>query len=103
VCIGVLHGELVVSTLHWNTLQKILEKISVAKVKAADAKMKNNTAAGLSGIISEILKALGEASPEWMANVCNAVVRPVQSGWLTCAMQLLGQSRVDGLRVQCSC
>lgn len=32
------------------------EKISVAKVKATIAKMKNNKAAGLSGVATEILK-----------------------------------------------
>jgi len=56
------------------------EKISVAKVKAAIAKMKNNKAADLSGVASEMLKLSG---------------RPVQIGWLTCSMKLwFWQTRV---------
>jgi len=50
------------------------DKISAAEVKAAMANMKNNKAAGLSVVVSEIWKALG---------------RPVQSGLLTCAIQVL--------------
>jgi len=49
------------------------EKISIAKVKAA--KMNNNKAAGLSGIVFEMLKALEEAGPEWVADMCNAVAK----------------------------
>jgi len=49
------------------------EKKSVAEVKAAITKMKNGKAAGLSRVVSEMLKASGEAGPEWV----------------TCAVQLL--------------
>jgi len=50
------------------------ETISVAEVKTAIAKMKNNKPAGLSGCVSECFKCRG---------------KPVQSVWLTFAMQLL--------------
>jgi len=57
------------------------EKISVVEVKAAITQVKNNKAAGFSGVVSVMLKV------SW---------RSVQSGWLTYSMQLLGRSRVDG-------
>jgi len=62
------------------------EKISVTAVKPATAKKINNKAVSLSGFVSEILKAS---------------VRPVQSGWLTCVMQLLKMVRFrnTGVRV----
>jgi len=61
------------------------EKKSVAEVKATMAKMKNNKAAGLSRVDSEILKALGESSHEW---------------GLRCAMQLLKMVRFQKTAVR---
>jgi len=46
-------------------------------VKAAIAKMTNNKAAALSEVISDILKASGEVSPEWVVDVCNAIVKHI--------------------------
>jgi len=37
--------------------------------------MKNNNAAGLSGVVSEMLRPSGNAGPEWVADVWNAVVK----------------------------
>jgi len=36
--------------------------------------MKNNTATGLSGVVSEMLKVSGETGLEWVTDVLNAVV-----------------------------
>jgi len=58
------------------------QKIYVAEVKAAIAKMKNNKAAGLSEVALEMLKELEEA---------------VQSG---CAMQLLKLVRCRKIEVR---
>jgi len=46
----------------------------ICQSKGRCCKDESNKAAGLSGVVSEMLKASGEASSEW---------------WLTCAMQLL--------------
>jgi len=37
--------------------------------------MKYNKAAGLSGVVLGMLKASGEAGPEWVDDVCDAVVK----------------------------
>jgi len=60
-----------------NTNNKIIENI---------AKGKNNKAVGLSGVVSEMLKASG---------------RLIQSGWVKCALQLLKmvRFRMTGVRV----
>jgi len=50
------------------------DNISVAELKAAIAKMKDSKDAGLSEVVSEMLKASGGGA-EWVADVCNAVVK----------------------------
>ena len=51
------------------------EKITTAEVQAAVKKMKRNKAAGPSGVVSDMLKAAGDAGIVWVTDVCNAVVR----------------------------
>ena len=51
------------------------ESISIKEVEAAIAKMKNNKAAGPSGVVADMVKAAGEVGLMWVTDVCNAVVR----------------------------
>jgi len=51
------------------------EKLSVVEVKEAIAKTKNNKTAGLSRAVSKMLKASGEPAPQWVPDVCNAVLK----------------------------
>ena len=51
------------------------EKITTAEVQAAIKKMKWSKAAGPSGVVSDMLKAAGEAGIIWVTDLCNAVVR----------------------------
>ena len=55
------------------------ESISIKEVEAAIAKMKNNKAAGPSGVVADMVKAAGEVGLMWVTDVCNAVVR---DGWI---------------------
>jgi Reverse transcriptase (RNA-dependent DNA polymerase)/Endonuclease/Exonuclease/phosphatase family len=51
------------------------EQISPEEVRAAIEKMKNNKAAGPSGVVADMVKAAGEAGIIWVTDMCNAVVR----------------------------
>ena len=51
------------------------EKITLDEVKAAVKKMKCNKASGPSGVVVDMLKAAGETGIEWVADVCNAVIK----------------------------
>ena len=37
--------------------------------------MKNNKAAGPSGVISDMIKAAGETGTIWITDLCNSIVR----------------------------
>ena len=52
-----------------------VKKITTAEVQAAIKKMKWSKAAGPSGVVSDMLKAAGEAGIIWVTDLCNAVVR----------------------------
>ena len=51
------------------------EEFSIAEVQAAIKKMKNNKAAGPSGVAADMLKAAGEAGTRWVTDICNSVVK----------------------------
>jgi hypothetical protein len=51
------------------------EQISVEEVRTAVKKMKNNKAAGPTGVVSDLVKAAGEAGIVWVTDMCNAVVK----------------------------
>ena len=51
------------------------ERISFEEVRAAVKKMKNNKAAGPSGVVADMLKAAGDVGYEWVQDVCNAVIK----------------------------
>ena len=51
------------------------ERISALEVDAAIGKMKQGKSGGPTGVVSEMLKAVGETGTMWMTDVCNAVVR----------------------------
>ena len=44
-------------------------------MSAAVKKMKNNKAAGPSGVVADMLKAAGDAGSIWATDVCNSVVK----------------------------
>ena len=50
------------------------EKISMKEVRVAISKMKNNKAAGPSGVAANMIKAIGEAGVQWVMDICNAIV-----------------------------
>ena len=68
---------------HWNketlpaadATEEQCKKITTAEVQAAIKKMKWSKAAGPSGVVSDMLKAAGEAGIIWVTDLCNAVVR----------------------------
>ena len=51
------------------------EKISMDEVRSAIKKMKNNKAAGPSGVVAEMLKAAGDAGIIWVTELCNRIVQ----------------------------
>ena len=51
------------------------EKFTITEVHAAIKKMKNNKAAGPSGVISDMIKAAGETGTIWIMDLCNSIVR----------------------------
>ena len=51
------------------------EEISFEEVRAAVKIMKNNKAAGLTGVVTDMLKAAGDAGSIWAMDVCNSVVK----------------------------
>ena len=48
------------------------EEISFEKVRAAVKRMKNNKAAGPTGVVADMLKAAGDAGSIWATDVCNS-------------------------------
>ena len=51
------------------------EEITVEEVQAAIKKMRNNKAAGPSGVVADMLKAAGDAGTRWITDICNRVVK----------------------------
>ena len=51
------------------------ERILALEVDATIGKMKRGELAGLTRVMSEMLKAAGETGTLWMNDVCNAVVK----------------------------
>ena len=58
-----------------NTVSGPIEEITCQEVKCAIGKMKNGKAAGPSGVVEEMLKAAGDIGVQWVADLCNAVLR----------------------------
>ena len=50
------------------------EKFAANEIRAAISKIKSGKVAGPSGIVTEMLKAAGEARVLWVTDICNAVV-----------------------------
>jgi len=75
------------------------EKFTVAEVNAAIKKMKNNKAAGPSGVISDMIKAAGEAGTIWITDLCNSIVSEgkIPEDWCTSWMVNVYKGKGDAL------
>jgi len=51
------------------------ERITTAEVRQAIFKMKNNKAAGPSGVVADMIKAAGEGGVRWITDICNLVIK----------------------------
>ena len=62
--------------------------------------MKSCKAPGPSGVISDRLKAAGDASSKWVADVCNAVVKELKipKDWRNIWMVNVFKGKGDGLK-----
>ena len=61
--------------------------------------MKSNKAAGPSGVVSDMLKAAGEAGTIWVTDLCNAVVRDgkIPEDWCKSWMMNVYKGKGDAL------
>ena len=47
----------------------------MAKVRAALKKMKMHKAPGLSGLVAEMIQAIGDIGTQWILDLCNGIVK----------------------------
>ena len=75
--------------------------ISREEVDRALKKMKNGKAPGQSGVVTEMLKASGNISVEWLTELCNSVIRErkIPEDWKKSA--IVPAFKVKGDPLQC--
>ena len=75
------------------------ERFTVTEVHAAIKKMKNNKAAGPSGVISDMIKAAGETGTIWITDLCNSIVREgkIPKDWCSSWMVNVYKGKGDAL------
>ena len=85
-----------------DTTEGPCEKITTAEVLAAIKKMKKSKAAGPSGVVSDMLKAAGDAGTVWVTDVCNAVVRDgkIPEDW--CKSWMVNVYKGKGNALECN-
>ena len=91
----------------WNrdTLQSVepvcgpCERISTEEVRSAIKKMKNNKAAGPSGVVADMLKAAGDVGTLWVTEVCNHIVMEgrIPADWCSSWMVNVYKGKGDAL------
>ena len=91
----------------WNrdTLQSVepvcgpCERISTEEVRYAIKKMKNNKAAGPSGVVADMLKAAGDVGTLWVTEVCNHIVMEgrIPADWCSSWMVNVYKGKGDAL------
>ena len=77
------------------------EEITIEEVQDAIKKMKNNKAAGPSGVVADMLKAAGEAGTRWITDICNRVVKEgrIPEDW--CKSWMVNVYKGKGDALQC--
>ena len=77
------------------------EEITIEEVQSAIKKMKNNKAAGPSGVVADMLKAAGDAGTRWITDICNRVVKEgrIPEDW--CKSWMVNVYKGKGDALQC--
>ena len=77
------------------------EEITMEEVRSAIKKMRNNKAAGPSGVVADMLKAAGEAGTRWITDICNRVVKEgrIPDDW--CKSWMVNVYKGKGDALQC--
>ena len=77
------------------------EEITMEEVRSAIKKMRNNKAAGPSGVVADMLKAAGEAGRRWITDICNRVVKEgrIPDDW--CKSWMVNVYKGKGDALQC--
>jgi hypothetical protein len=74
-------------------------EITIAEVRAVIQRMKNNKAAGPSGVVADMLKAAGDVGTEWLTEVSNSVVKngKIPQDWCPSWMMNVYKGKGDAL------
>jgi hypothetical protein len=75
------------------------EDITIYEVKTAIGKMKNDKAAGPSGVVAEMMKAAGDVGIRWMTDLFNVIVREgnIPDDWCKSWMVSIYKGKGDAL------